>query len=310
MDTQMKRGRPGDFGRGEHAIDDAELAAIEGRNPKHLEIAMKIKKILDSDDYEPPILPEVALSLTQMANRPDVDFHQVEKVVSKDPLVAAKIVAVANSAFYSRGQPVRSLNVAIARLGLAAVRDVAFQVVAQTTIFKVAGYATRMRELYAAAQLSGILAREICVRLKYESEMAYLCGLLHDMGEAIILGIVAGICKKDKAELLPLATLAPAVDALHTQVGARICESWGLPPILSNAVQHHHRAQVHDDPSSMTTVIAVTDILLRHVGAGVPKKPVDPMGEPLFYRLNLTPDQVKSLLVFAEEAAAGDDMAN
>jgi HD-like signal output (HDOD) protein len=151
MSIQTKKGRPADFGQGSYAINQQQLMDIAGGDTDSLLIAKMVKEVLDSDDYEPPILPEVALSLTQLANRPDVDFHQVERVVSKDPLVAAKIVAVANSAFYSRGQPVRSLGLAIARLGLAAVRDVAFQVVAQTTIFKVAGYATRMRELFAAA---------------------------------------------------------------------------------------------------------------------------------------------------------------
>ena len=308
MNIQTKKGRPADFGRGFYTIDEQQLVDIAGGDADSVKIATTVKQILDSDEYEPPILPEVALSLTQLANKPDVDFHQVERVVSQDPLVAAKIVAVANSAFYSRGQPVRSLGLAIARLGLAAVRDVAFQVVAQTTIFKAAGYATRMRELYAAAQLAGVIAREICVQLKFESEMAYLCGLLHDMGEAIILGIVATQCKKEKKELYPAESVYAAVELLHAQVGARICDSWGLPKVLSDAVLYHHRSSEHNDGTNMATVIGVTDILLRHVGAGVPQQKVNPMAEPLFYRLNLRPDQVTALLKFAEEAANSDEI--
>jgi putative nucleotidyltransferase with HDIG domain len=309
MTTQLKKNRPADYGKGMYVINEQQLADIAGEDVDAMEVAKIVKKILDSDDYEPPILPEVALSLTQMANKPDVDFHRVEKVVSKDPLVAAKIVAVANSAFYSRGQSVRSLGLAIARLGLAAVRDVAFQVVAQTTIFKVPGYANRMRELYTAAQLAGSIAREICVRLRFESEMAYLCGLLHDMGEAIILGIVANHCKNVKRELYSPESLQASVHVLHAQVGARICESWGLPKILSDAVLQHHRADQIDDTGNMALVIAVTDIILRHVGAAVPQKTVDPMAEPLFYRLNLTPDQVRDLLAYADEAVSTEELA-
>lgn len=300
MSTTSKKGHPGDYGMGNYVLDEQQLMDIAAGDQVSLEIASKIKDMLDSDEYEPPILPEVAISLTQLANQPDVDFHQVERVVSRDPLVAAKIVAVANSAFYNRGQPVRSLGLAIARLGLSAVRDVAFQVVAQTTIFKATGYAQRMRELYAAAQIAGVLAREICVRLKFESEMAYLCGLLHDMGEAIILGIVAKVCKKEMRDLYPLDSLTAAIQTLHAQAGARICESWGLPAILSEAILFHHRCEEHQDVSNMATVIAVTDILLKHIGVGVPQQKVDPMSEKLFYRLNLRPEEVESLLTFAE----------
>ncbi|MBN2342680.1 MAG: HDOD domain-containing protein [Deltaproteobacteria bacterium] len=309
MNTNVKKGRTADFAQGQYTINEEQLMDISGGDKNSLHVAMKVKQILDSDNYEPPILPEVALSLTQLANRPDVDFPQVERVVSKDPLVAAKIVAVANSAFYSRGQPVRSLGLAIARLGLSAVRDVAFQVVAQTTIFKVSGYAARMRELYSAAQLAGVLAREICIRLKFESEMAYLCGLLHDMGEAIILGIIAGECKKERRELYSLENLQAAIDVLHSQVGARICESWGLPKVLADAILFHHRVNEYKDEMSMATVIAVTDVLLRHVGAGVPQKKADPMSDAIFYRLNLTPNQVTELIAFAEEAVNSDEIA-
>ncbi|MBN2716794.1 MAG: HDOD domain-containing protein [Deltaproteobacteria bacterium] len=306
----MKKGRPADFGKGVYVIDEQKLVDIAGGDAASLQIATLVKGILDSDDYEPPILPEVALSLTQMANRPDVDFHQVEKIVSRDPLVAAKIVAVANSAFYSRGQPVRSLSLAIARLGLAAVRDVAFQVVAQTTIFKASAYTSRMRELYAAAQLAGVIAREICIRLTFESEMAYLCGLLHDMGEAIILGIVANHCKKNKLDPYPAESVQATVELLHAQVGSRICESWGLPRVLSDAILFHHRSTESRDEANMSTVIAVTDLLLRHVGAGVPQQKINPMAEPLFYRLNLTPTQVTALLEFAEEAVQNDEQSS
>lgn len=309
MSTNAKKGKLVDYGIGQYTLDEQQLVDIAGGDANSLKIATKIKQILDSDEYEPPILPEVALSLTQLANRPDVDFHQVERVVSKDPMVAAKIVAVANSAFYSRGQPVRSLSLAIARLGLSAVRDVAFQVVAQTTIFKVVGYAARMRELYSAAQVAGVLAREICVLLKFESEMAYLCGLLHDMGEAIILGVVAGICKEERCDLYPLEELNAAIEVLHAQVGARICESWGLPAALSDAVLFHHRSAEHSDDFSMSTVIGVTDVLLRHVGAGVPQKKATPMSEQIFYRLNLTPSQVEGLIAFAEEVVNSEEIS-
>ncbi|MBN2803438.1 MAG: hypothetical protein JXR91_10110 [Deltaproteobacteria bacterium] len=50
----------------------------------------------------------------------------------------------------------------------------------------------------------------------------------------------------------------------------------------------------------MATVIALTDRLLRHIGAGVIKKELNPMEEPLFYRLNMRPDQVKNVITFAE----------
>ncbi|MBN2803439.1 MAG: HDOD domain-containing protein [Deltaproteobacteria bacterium] len=195
------------YGKGEASIIE-ELFENSQAHKKELELSENINKIISSDTFKPPLLPEVAISLTNLANQPNVSMSKVEDVAKGDPAVAGRIVAIANSALYSRGAPVRSLSMAISRLGLATVRDIAFEVVAQTTIFKVPGYMERMRELYDAARLSGHISKHICLELKFESEMAYLCGLLHDMGEAIILGIIGQISKNDKSASTDEETLS------------------------------------------------------------------------------------------------------
>jgi HD-like signal output (HDOD) protein len=216
--------------------------------------------------------------------------------------VAARIVAVANSVFYSRGAQCRSLKDAIMRLGLAEVRDVAFQAVAKTTIFRAPGFSDRMRELFEAAQAAGLFARRICQILKYQSESAYLCGLLHDMGEAIILGVaVPRSREKSPMTIIEKEALLEAVQLYHAQTGAMVSAMWGLPEMVRDAIMLHHTPERSTDPSQMAVVTAVADLMLTHVGFGVPKRTLKPLDEPLFYKLNLTPSDVEKLLAFAEE---------
>ncbi|MDJ0762258.1 MAG: HDOD domain-containing protein [Myxococcota bacterium] len=270
-------------------------------------VGATVMRELGSETYQPPLLPEVALSLSEMANQRDVSIREVENAVSRDPAVAARVVSVANSAFYSRGTPIRSLRSAITRLGLAEIRDVAFQVVAQTRIFRVRGYGDHMRRLFSAAQAAGLIARKTCQMLRFESEMAYLCGLLHDMGEAIILSVIAEAQREKRAALPELTTLRPVLDLLHATAGARVCSKWGLPELITDAVRHHHSPQKSETSSQMATVVAIGDILLAHAGIGCEKKPVVPLEEPMFYRVNLTPPDVEALIEYAE--AIGEDEA-
>jgi HD-like signal output (HDOD) protein len=188
------------------------------------------------------------------------------------------------------------------RLGLTEVRDVAFQAVAKTTIFRVPGFTDRMRELFTAAQASGLFAKRICQILKFQSESAYLCGLLHDMGEAIILGIAAPR-SKEQGPMPPLEkeALFETINVYHARTGAMVSAMWGLPNMVCDAILHHHKPELSEDPTQMALVIAVADLMSEHVGLGVYQRTIDPMKEPLFYKLNLSPSDVANLLSFAEE---------
>ena len=294
------------FGKGEAVID---LSEFEAEERERLALVKKyagmVRQAVMDKNFKPPMLPETAIRLTEMVDKTDVSIKEVESAVVLDPTVAARIVAVANSVFYSRGAQVRSLKDAIMRLGLAEVRDVAFQAVAKTTIFRAPGFSDRMRELFEAAQATGLFARKICQILKYQSESAYLCGLLHDMGEAIILG-VAVPRSKEKAPVTAIEkeALLEAVQLYHAQTGAMVSAMWGLPDMVCNAVLFHHHPERSDDPSQMATVTAVADLMLAHVGFGVSARPVSPLEEPLFYKLNLSPANVEELLSYAEEVYA------
>ena len=291
------------FGRSIEEIDlDDFYEEDKEKRALVLHFAEVVKSAVTAKDFRPPMLPEVVIRLSEMVNNADVSIKEVESAVVRDPTVAARIVAVANSVFYSRGASVRSLKEAIMRLGLAEVRDVAFQAVAKTTIFRAPGFSERMRELFDAAQAAGLFARQICRILKFQSESAYLCGLLHDMGEAIILGVAVPRAK-DHAPLSPIEkeALVTAVDIYHARTGALVASMWGLPEMVCDAVLNHHNPEKSDNPSQMALVTAVADLLLAHIGLGVPQRMILPLQEPLFYRLNLSSDDVEGLLAYANE---------
>ena len=298
-----------DYGRGVVKISLSGLDTEEQETREHIaHFSEVVKTAVTAKDFKPPMLPEVVIRLSEMVNKTDVSIKEVEGAVVRDPTVAARIVAVANSVFYSRGASVRSLKEAIMRLGLAEVRDVAFQAVAKTTIFRAPGFSDRMRELFDAAQAAGLFARQICKILKFQSESAYLCGLLHDMGEAIILGVAVPRAK-DSKPLTPVEkeALLAAVQLYHAQIGAMVASMWGLPEMVCDAVLHHHNPHKSENPSQMALVTAVADLLLTHVGLGVPQRTILPLQEPLFYQLNLSSRDVEGLLKYAEEVIENRD---
>lgn len=280
--------------------------------------ALLIKRVVESENYQPPLLPEVAVTLTRIASQSDVDLPVLQAAVERDPTIAARILSVANSALNSRGSPVVSLRAAIVRLGVAQVRDVAFQVVAMNKIFRVPGYTERVRSLFDVAHASGTLARGICRLLGIDSDSAYLSGLLHDMGEAIILGIVGTEAKNRNLRPPPLANLQATIDTYHARVGARVCKTWNLDSSLVNAILYHHQPEKSSDPGRMALILAAADQLIVHAGIGCTAKPIgtafdlsvrtldlDPFeqGVDPLQALGLDASQVTRLLNYAEKIA-------
>src|SRR5690242_147954 len=115
-------------------------AAARGANAAEtttssVQVLDEVVRTIDSGKFALPLLPEIAMTLSRVASKPNVPMREVEAAVSRDPSVAARVLSVANSAAYNRGTPVNSLGTAIVRLGLGRVRDLAYQVVAQNRIF-------------------------------------------------------------------------------------------------------------------------------------------------------------------------------
>lgn len=194
------------------SASDADRAMAE-------RMAATMRSVIESGRYKPPILPEVAVRLSHLANEPEARIEDVESAVSRDPAVAGKVVSVANSALNARGMAITSLRGSIMRLGIFQIRDIAFQVVANARLFKVPAYNPRMKELLESSQAAGVMAREVGKVRGAEIEAAYLCGLLHDIGEVTILAILGDAAKAKNEQPPPLSKLALVIDAYHAQIG-------------------------------------------------------------------------------------------
>lgn len=274
-------------------------------DPRSLDqLGLLVKSAVQTKRFRPPLLPEVAMRLSRLVEDPDVDLARVEKTVVSDPSVAARLVAVANSAIHGARTPVTSLRSAIARLGLYRVRDVAFQVVAQGRVFRVPAYTQHMRDLFEAAQAAGMLARAVADACGAPSEPAYLCGLLHDMGQSSVLAIVADALAGRPGPLPTVEFLAPVVQEWHAPLGALVCSEWKLPDVVVDAVANHHAPHSADRSSSLAPVVAVADLLLRHTGIGTEWQPVTKADMPVLESAGLAAERMGPLLRFAEELAA------
>ena len=282
----------------EMSLDEGEDQGLDSGTLKRMVIAA-----INAPGYKPPTLPDVVMQLMKIANDPNANFSKVEKVVSSDPGIAAKIVATANSAFYARGAKVESIHTAISRLGLSQLRDIAFQESVKASVFRVPEYQKRMTSERTHALGAAMLAREICKVVSIDADMAFLCGLLHDIGKPIIIGILADLARKQKTKMLEESFIENAIKEIHASLGGQICKLWGLPAPIIEAVELHHQPCVGGKLIQLAALVGIANMCCHHAGIGCPRQPSDEKCEQAFQLLKVNPGQVRQILNMAENLA-------
>jgi diguanylate cyclase (GGDEF)-like protein/putative nucleotidyltransferase with HDIG domain len=181
-----------------------------------------------------PLLPDAAAQALRLARDPQSDMPRIARLVDRDPTLAARFLSLANSPLYSAGSRVVSTHGALVRLGLATARDLLLQVVYERSHGGGGRFQERVSAVFSKSVMAAIATSEIARTLSIPFEDAYLCGLLHDIGEARIWRVLGDMDVDDPTALEPI------VARHHTRAGAEVARAWGLPPAVIEACEEHH----------------------------------------------------------------------
>lgn len=238
-----------------------------------------------------PILPAAVAEVLALANSPEANFREVDRVVRHDPIVAARVLAVANSPLYRPPSPITSLRVAMLRLGWSILREILMQAVAEAHMFR-----DGPRREVASARLHAIVLahvhRHVAQVLGLDAEHAFVCGLLHDLGRPLILGMLA----RPAAPRLDPQQRSTVVDGLHCIIGARVVRSWGLPDVVVRVCRDHHAGEPDAAASaSGVSTIAICEALVSTAGFASGPAPTPAECEDQLARLGLPGHELASL---------------
>jgi HD-like signal output (HDOD) protein len=173
-----------------------------------------------------PSPPRLYLALGQAMTDDSLDLADITALVQQSPVVAARVLQLANSAFYSRGRQIASLSGAVSRLGLRALRDVVLAA-----------------ELYASPARDGSPAERVQQQALLAAWLAPR--LLDDQPDADVAATAALLAGLGR--LLP--DLPPDGAEGHDlpvedEAAAYLVGLWGLPPILQQAIAWQRRPRL------------------------------------------------------------------
>ena len=174
-------------------------------------------------------LPANASEIMILALDPDVSVTQLARVTSRDQVLAARMLRLANSAYCAPLQEITTISEAVVRLGTASVRNVVSATCMASRLQSGNTYGAHGRGLAAHGIGTAFLAQLVARVAMVNQEEAFLYGLVHDLGKLLVLQLTKDYVRgggkaPDDAEVLAV------IEARHAEFGGRVLREWQLPP--------------------------------------------------------------------------------
>jgi HD-like signal output (HDOD) protein len=184
-----------------------------------------------------PVLPPFADELMSLAIGSDGDLRRVLTVVEHDPVLAAMVLRMVNSAAFAVVHEVTDLRSAVVLLGAAHVRSLALAA-AMSALASSADSAWEFAHSFDVACTARVLT--LAAGASW-GETAFAAGILHDIGELIVAAVDGHVVDRDLPPSARLAEEVERIGADHTELGTALAERWSLPEILTTSIAGHHR---------------------------------------------------------------------
>ena len=189
--------------------------------------------------------PVVAQRVMVLLSDPDTPIVKVRKAIEQDPALTARLLHVANSAFYAPSAPCRSVEDAVMRLGSRTVSEIVVSL-ATLGLFADAknGFGASFRNHCVGV---AAIARVLGTEWRYRGvEHVFLSGLMHDIGK--LLAMQVGEIRYEALD--PSALASPDQVHVHERafagydhavLGAHVLGLWKLPDDIAKIVALHHQ---------------------------------------------------------------------
>jgi HD-like signal output (HDOD) protein len=221
-------------------------------------------------------LPEVTTQIIATVEDPKSSAGHLNKIISHDPSLSARILKVVNSAFYGVPGQVGSVERALVLLGMNAVKNLAVSA-SLGQLFRGAklGEGYTAKDLWTHCISVGVCARELARKCGYPAhEEFFLAGLIHDVGILVELQTwpeklqtVCSTVKKTGADFCETERQILGVD--HQALGMGLAEHWRFTtPCQQAAGYHHNPSELPEGDHTFVNVIYVADTICCQVGKG------------------------------------------
>ena len=200
---------------------------------------MSVNPELRTLDIDIPTQPESLVKLSLLLAEDEINLPAVAALIEGDMALAAAVMKAVNSSLYGLKGRVQSVQQAVTYLGVREISAIAYEAGLQAAFPKV----PELVAIWERASIRGLLMGRLAQALSMEAWSAHTAGLFEECGKAVLYRHAPEkyapmlAAARDDAHLVELERAAFGCG--HDDVGANLCEAWGLTPAAVASVRHH-----------------------------------------------------------------------
>ncbi len=240
-------------------------------------IKKRIEQVISNLEQLPSI-PEVASRIINMVNDPNVSFKLIGDEISRDQAMTTNILKLCNSAYFSQGKEITSVERAIVTLGLKEVKNIVMVVATKPVLDKfVIGYDMAKGDLWQQGLVVATIAKNIALMKKRKdiSDVVFTGGIIHNVGKVVLAIFVQNTFKEilDIVQTRGISFAEAEREVMgfdHQEVGEKILIKWNFPPVLRSIVRFYHEPQSAPPEHSLEVcMVHVANAISLMAGVGV-----------------------------------------
>jgi HD-like signal output (HDOD) protein len=226
------------------SVNPIDIVAVQGYNGLE-SLVVEVDKLVS--------LPDIYYRLEETIIDPTSTVEVISNLLRSDPDLCARMLSMANSAFYSFPTRVETIERAVSTIGLRQIRELVLVTAVVKAFEGIPPGTVNMETFWEHSLAVGIMARKLGQQAGLpDADGYYIPGMLHDIGRLVMYlklpVLMQALLERHDTEGRSLFLLErEMLDYSHADIGARLLELWNLPRSIWEPVgKHHDPGQSHE----------------------------------------------------------------
>lgn len=219
-----------------------------------------------------PPIPTIAGQVLNAISHDDVDIWHLASIIEKDPGLMARIIGIANSAYFACPDKIYHVADAITKvLGLNMVKSLALGIALNKPFNRKHCPGFQIDQYWYLAMQTATLSRaftsHLSVRDSQKQDCAYFAGLMHNLGQMVLVNcfpakmsrVFEKFTSRKDSDLLILETEFVGINQI--EAGSILAKKWHLPDDVATIIENYNNPAYTGEYSDLTLVVGLANKL-------------------------------------------------